>query len=300
MRFPRERPDRPELIYEDEAILVVYKPPRMHSSPGQGAGDLCAWIFERHPEVKLDGDGAAGDLAESGGDRSGLLRAGRSRSEGGLLHRLDFETSGLVLFARSAEAYSCLLDQQSRGEFRKEYLALASPSRECRPSGSRPERGYPDYADPRVWDEARDALDAPALSELLAAAAAGAGGQSLVRCAFRPYGPKGARVACLAPRDAERDAPTAARPEAPIYRSRILAASPRPAEGGGPGIMELRVGLERGFRHQIRAQLAWIGLPIVGDPLYGDVPDSRLRLYAVRLSLIHPISGNAFSVELDR
>jgi 23S rRNA pseudouridine1911/1915/1917 synthase len=147
-----------------------------------------------------------------------------------------------------------------------------------------------------AWAEARDALDSRALSGLLAAAITGAEGQSLVASSFRPYGPRGARVACVAP---ESGAPKAIRPGASIYRSRILEASLRPAEGEGPGIIELRIGLERGFRHQIRAQLAWIGLPIVGDALYSLVADSRLRLYAVRLSLIHPVSGNAFAVELD-
>ena len=56
--------------------------------------------------------------------------------------------------------------------------------------------------------------------------------------------------------------------------------------------MEIRVGLSRGFRHQVRAQLAWIGLPISGDLLYGGRLDERLRLYAVGLSFTHPLTGN--------
>jgi 23S rRNA-/tRNA-specific pseudouridylate synthase len=84
---------------------------------------------------------------------------------------------------------------------------------------------------------------------------------------------------------------------ATIYRSDILGCDliEGAEEGEGPEL-ELRLALSRGFRHQIRAQLAWIGLPIAGDPLYGGAPDERLRLYAIRLSFVHPTSALAFSI----
>jgi 23S rRNA-/tRNA-specific pseudouridylate synthase len=84
---------------------------------------------------------------------------------------------------------------------------------------------------------------------------------------------------------------------ASIYRSDILGCDflEGSQEGEGPQL-ELRLRLSRGFRHQIRAQLAWIGLPIAGDLLYGGAPNERLRLYAIRLSFTHPASGQPFSI----
>jgi 23S rRNA-/tRNA-specific pseudouridylate synthase len=294
MDFPEEEPTEPEIVYEDDWLVAVRKPVRMHSAPGFGQGELCAWVFERYPEAGTVVAPAAG----SGGDPSAGLpvsrRAGSPRSEGGLLHRLDYETSGLVLFARSGEAFASLLEQQARGAFHKEYTALSSPSASDEPKGSRPARGLPEGVEGGAWAEAREALDAGALSALLAASIErGRGGEGCgLVSAFRPYGPKGARVACLG-----RVASTEA---AAVYRSGILAAAVRPRRSAGEEPIELRLGLARGFRHQLRAQLAWIGLPILGDPLYGGAPDSRLRLYAVKLSFAHPVSGNAFSIELDR
>jgi 23S rRNA pseudouridine1911/1915/1917 synthase len=260
----------PRVAYEDECLVAIVKPARMHSAPGSGPGELCAWAFERFPEAR---DAGSPERRRSG--------------EGGLLHRLDFETSGLVLFARKAEAFSSLLDQQERGSFRKEYLAFARPSR-LGPPGSRPERGFPrgfeGAAKAESWDRAREGLDSGALAALIDGASASSGPCG-IDCAFRPYGPKGARVACLGPEADESK---------PVYASDILACGFR--ADGDASALELRLGLSRGFRHQLRAQLAWIGLPILGDPLYGGSPDGRLRLYAVRLSFAHPATGLPVSI----
>jgi 23S rRNA (cytosine1962-C5)-methyltransferase len=48
---------------------------------------------------------------------------------------------------------------------------------------------------------------------------------------------------------------------------------------------------ETGRTHQLRAQLAAIGAPIVGDPLYDGAPAPRLLLHAAELTLKHPSSG---------
>ena len=46
-----------------------------------------------------------------------------------------------------------------------------------------------------------------------------------------------------------------------------------------------------GRSHQLRAHLAGLGHPIVGDPIYGDVNGSRLHLHAVALGFRHPFTG---------
>jgi 23S rRNA pseudouridine1911/1915/1917 synthase len=56
----------------------------------------------------------------------------------------------------------------------------------------------------------------------------------------------------------------------------------------------LAVELLTGRKHQIRAQLAWSGYPITGDPLYGLARPGELgrpALHAARLSLRHPVRG---------
>ena len=57
------------------------------------------------------------------------------------------------------------------------------------------------------------------------------------------------------------------------------------------GITRLWLVPMTGRSHQLRAHLAGIGHPIVGDPIYGDVRGSRLHLHAVALSFRHPFTG---------
>ena len=267
----------PLVVYEDECLVAVRKPARMHSAPGLGAGDLCAWVFRRYPEVETAG--------------AGPRRPRRSPAEGGLLHRLDYETSGIVLFARNSAAFDSLLRQQERGAFYKEYLALSSASREDMPVGSAPRKAFPTGLDARAWADARDRLDGGALAAMLGGTRAGP--VSRVASRFRAYGLRGSRVACSDPGGGD----------GPIYTSDLLTCSAVGGEAESPSgpspsspLVEIRVGLSRGFRHQARAHLSWIGLPISGDSLYGGAPDERLRLYAVGLSFEHPATGKRLSL----
>ncbi len=56
---------------------------------------------------------------------------------------------------------------------------------------------------------------------------------------------------------------------------------------------------QTGRFHQLRAQLAYIGCPIVGDELYGGPPwqPHAIRLHALRLEVQHPATGRALILE---
>ena len=57
---------------------------------------------------------------------------------------------------------------------------------------------------------------------------------------------------------------------------------------GGRSLVQVH--LETGRQHQIRAHLAWLGCPVVGDSRYGTA-GARLGLHALRLTIVHPGTG---------
>ena len=69
-----------------------------------------------------------------------------------------------------------------------------------------------------------------------------------------------------------------------------------------PGAALLEVELETGRQHQIRLHLAHVGLPIVGDTVYGRaarraVTAARQMLHARRLAFAHPLTGAPVAAE---
>lgn len=67
------------------------------------------------------------------------------------------------------------------------------------------------------------------------------------------------------------------------------------------GISLVDVDLETGRHHQIRAQLATIGFPILGDFRYGSkekFPNKTIALHATSISIRHPTTGEALTFEV--
>lgn len=93
-----------EVLYEDEHVLVVNKPAGIvvHPGAGQSSGTLAAGLLHRFPEVK------------------GVGMPGRW----GLVHRLDRDTSGALLVARTKESFEYLRATLQAREIRREYLTL--------------------------------------------------------------------------------------------------------------------------------------------------------------------------------
>lgn len=89
------------IVHEDEHVIVVDKPPGLVVHPGNGnpSGTLVNALLARYPELAI------------------IPRAG-------IVHRLDKDTSGLLVVARSLKAQTSLIDQLKARSMRRQYLAL--------------------------------------------------------------------------------------------------------------------------------------------------------------------------------
>ena len=107
--FPQEMPEQyafaPEdipldVVYEDGSLIVINKPPGLvvHPAAGNWTGTLLNGLLFRFPELKT------------------LPRAG-------IVHRLDKDTSGLMVVARTSQAQTSLVKQLQERTVGRRYLA---------------------------------------------------------------------------------------------------------------------------------------------------------------------------------
>ena len=94
-----------EVLYEDDDIVVINKPAGMvvHPAHGNRTGTLVNALLHRWPEIQYVGDDP---------DRVGII------------HRLDKETSGVIIVALTEAAREYLSDQFQARTIDKHYLAL--------------------------------------------------------------------------------------------------------------------------------------------------------------------------------
>ena len=193
-----------EILFEDAALIVVSKPAGqiVHPAPGHETGSLTDELVAHFP----------------------AMRAVGSVERPGVVHRLDQDTSGVMVFAKTRAAYLSLRRQfESHKEIKKTYLAV---------------------------------------------------------CHGAPKPPKGTV-------------------NSPVGREHLSAVTHYQVLGRHDGLALVRFDIETGRMHQIRIHAKALGIPIVGDSLYGDkVADRRLRshpsrtlLHAVELSFLHPVTG---------
>lgn len=109
--IPRESPQPEDIaldvLYEDEHVVVVNKPPDMvvHPARGHWSGTLASALqFHFGPTLSTAG---------------GLSRPG-------IVHRLDRDTSGVILVARSDLAHGKLAQQFAARSIEKEYFAITA------------------------------------------------------------------------------------------------------------------------------------------------------------------------------
>jgi 23S rRNA pseudouridine1911/1915/1917 synthase len=205
-----------EVIYEDDHLLVVDKPAGVvvHPAAGHASGTLSQALAAR---------------GASGGDP---LRPG-------IVHRLDRDTSGLLVVAKSEAVHRELQELIRRRGLEREYAALV----EGRPARS-------------------GTIDAPV-------------GRDRV-----------SRKLISTRTDNPRDARTHFEIEEELPRTSLL-----------------RVKLETGRTHQIRAHMAAIGHPVCGDSAYGGGKSgerlglTRQFLHSRYLRFRHPVTGALIACE---
>ncbi|MBQ3098933.1 MAG: RluA family pseudouridine synthase [Kiritimatiellae bacterium] len=94
-----------EVLHADDDIIVVNKPSGVivHRAPGYPDGTLCDILLKDFP-----------DMAGVGSDE-----------RPGVVHRLDRDTSGVMVFARTQRAYLALRREfENHGRVKKTYLAV--------------------------------------------------------------------------------------------------------------------------------------------------------------------------------
>ena len=125
-----------EVIFEDDDIVVVNKPAGriVHPAPGHAEGSITEELVRTRP---------------------GMAAVG-SRERPGVVHRLDIETSGVMVFAKTQRAYTNLRAAfESHSKVTKTYLAVLH-------GAPKPPSGTLETAIGRKpWDSKRMAVDVP-------------------------------------------------------------------------------------------------------------------------------------------
>jgi len=246
-------PEPLRILFEDNHLLVVSKPAGLSSQPGD----------------KGDNRGSNSlDLAKK------YLCEKRKKDTAyvGLVHRLDRNVSGVLVFAKTSKAAARL--SQSFRDRRTQKLYIA-------------------------------AVNCKDLFEVENRLLQGGGVRVDSKCILLHHNvdpassPKPSRTQCF---DVVPEGQG-------VYRGSLQSAkllvSPL-AVCSSSSIAYLKLELLTGRKHQIRAQLAYCGLPISGDCLYGHPgplsSDRALGLHAYSIAFPHPTTKEwvRFSVELPR
>jgi 23S rRNA pseudouridine1911/1915/1917 synthase len=226
------------LLYEDRELLVVDKPAGLLSiATGTEREKTCYWI-----------------LAE-------YLRHKGEKRRPAVVHRLDRDTSGVMIFAKHEQVKKKLMEHWDESVTERRYIALAEGDLGGKPEGNAD--GIKAKEGTVIKTEGQNAEAANAAGIIDAPLGEDAGGRVVVR--------QGGKQA--------------------ITRWKLLAK--------GNGFSLLALELVTGRRNQIRAHLSYIGHPVAGDKKYAARTDpvKRLCLHAEKIAFKHPNDGRLMEFE---
>ena len=256
-----------EIVYEDEQLLVVNKPPGLvtHPAPGHWDGTLVnalLWHLQQEKNIESVECGVRSAELKTDTPNSTLRipRLGRA----GIIHRLDKDTSGLLLVAKTERAHVALSRQLKARTIKRRYLAFV---------------------------EGHLPLDAGTVNAPI--------GRHTAHRKVMTVRHLGGRIAVTHYRVLKRFESA----ECGVRSAELKTDTPN-STLRIPNYTLLEVSLDTGRTHQIRVHMAHLGHPILGDTTYGRQPAAfwrplgitRQLLHAYRLSFRHPGTGRELTV----
>ena len=280
--FPMTPQDIPlEVVYEDAAVLVVNKPSGLvtHPAPGHWDGTLMnalLWHLQRGQGSRVKGQGERVHPSPS------TLHPPPARA--GIVHRLDKDTSGLLLVAKTEPARVSLAKQMKARTIHRRYLAVVEGLLPLDTGtinaslGRHPKR--------RKEVAIRHIGGRTAVTHY----------RVLKRFSIEGQGSRVKEGQGLRVQGEGKGVPSS-----PLHPS---PSTLDPEHSSPLSCTLIEVALETGRTHQIRVHLASLGHPVAGDATYGkrsaafwhalEIP--RHLLHAYRLSFQHPSSGRPVTV----
>lgn len=228
-----------DILFEDENIIVVNKPTHFPTEAGMvGSRDnlhaaIVRFLFERqkieHPNAK-------------------------NPPYLGIMHRLDRDTSGVILFTKSRSVNAACHAMFESHTARKTYEAIVAL----------PQKKAAEFPDGK-----KITVDFP-----------------MGRVSPKGQAAKWGRVS-------ENNGGLSSKTEFTVLKkidAASLALDTNP-DFKGFSFLLLECRPLTGRTHQIRVHLSSLGIPILGDVLYGSLPYERIMLHAKSLSFPHPVTG---------
>ena len=254
-----------EVVYEDAELLVVNKPAGLvtHPAPGHWDGTLVnavLWHLTHAQGSRFKAQGKNEHLEPS------AFSLEQQLPRAGIVHRLDKDTSGLLLVAKNEEAHVALSRQLKARTIHRRYLALVE--------------GHVPLS--------QGTIDVPI-------------GRHAIHRKEMTVRHLGGRSAVTHYRVLKRW-----NAECGMRNAEFKPKIPHPAPRTPHPFFytALDVTLDTGRTHQIRVHMAHIGHPVIGDTTYGDRPPSywatlgigRHLLHARELTFHHPVSRKTVTV----
>jgi 23S rRNA pseudouridine1911/1915/1917 synthase len=238
-----------DVVFEDEHLLVVNKQPGLvvHPAAGNWSGTLLNALLAR-------------DACFATMPRAGIV------------HRLDKDTSGLMVVAKTRQTMDALVAIIAARDVKRQYLALAH-GQWLRESPYRLSAAM--ARDPKT----RTKMTVVEQTETY-------GKEAITDFELLQNSEHSTQTGCA--QEAEK-----AQNSAKNTRKNYRADPER-------GYALLRCSLHTGRTHQIRVHAAHLGHPLVADDIYGGanaVGMTRQALHAQRLAFVHPMTGEAMSFE---
>ena len=250
--------DESRVLYEDEAIIVVNKPPRFPTEPTfvQDRDNLRAAVIRYlHKKIGLD----------------------KNPPYCGVVHRLDRDTSGVILFSKQRAANAALFkafDSSEAGDAGEERAAKKIYVAVCEPAGS---YGLANGSGAAIDFKPKSAGAGLRLANNLRVGDNFSVQNYLGRVSLKSQAAKWGFV--------------------PKEKGGKFARTDFKVLEKLGGRLFVQAELFTGRTHQIRVHLSQRGLPILGDQLYGGAQAERIFLHALSLELPHPLTGKPLRFE---